>query len=266
MHFVLEKIKGNHSLLIWLIIFILSIILFNLKIGVKHQIGEIFQSTIFYPFEQLVLMIDDLKKYHDENLTLRHKVTKLSLEIDLLEEERRENERLRELLNFKKKVTFETILGEVIGKGSLREPSHIMVNVGTLDGVRPNTPVIVREGIVGKVIETLSRASYIQPIFDRNFKVSAMDAQTRVVGIVQWKEGGFLEMVGVPITENASVGDVVISSGYGPVFPKGLKIGVIHRVENPKDKLFKTIDVIPYADPNKVEEVFILLPEKDVDF
>ncbi|MBN1755813.1 rod shape-determining protein MreC [bacterium] len=261
MHSVWQKLKENHSFIVWLVIAVLAILLYNLDIGIKHNIGELFQSTIFYPFEKLVVFTKDLQDHRKENLSLKHKVTQLSLRIDLLLEEKKENERLREVLDFRESFQFETIIAQVIGKGSLRNPSYILVDKGSAEGVCPNAPVVVQEGIVGKVVEVFNHSSLIMPIFNHNFKVSALDAITRVVGIVEWKGGGFLQMDGVPITETATVGDIIISSGYGLVFPRGLKIGVVHRVDNPKDKLFKTIDIIPFADPTKVEEIFIIIGE-----
>ncbi len=258
MEHLLRRIKKNYSIWLYLFFILLSILLFNTNRPFKYAITSIFSSSILYPFENLTEYLHEVGDYREENLKLKKRNIELSLEVNQLKELEKENERLRTLLDFKDKLDYETKLASVIGKGDGETSSILLIDAGDDKNIQENSPVIAPGGLIGKVVKVNSTNSYIQLITDPNLKISAMDLRSRVKGIVKWKGGGFLEMIDVPITKDVKYGDAIITSPYSNIFPKGLKIGTVHRVLNMEDRLFKIIDILPSVNMSKIEEVVVL--------
>jgi len=82
--------------------------------------------------------------------------------------------------------------------------------------------------------------------------------RSRVIGILRWKGGPNCALENVPVQAHISVGDTVVSSGLGGIFPKGLLVGVIVSIGPDNTGLFHEIEVAPAADLSRVEEVFVV--------
>jgi rod shape-determining protein MreC len=103
-------------------------------------------------------------------------------------------------------------------------------------------------------------------MLDPNFRASAQDQTTRVFGIIKPWSGSSLQLDNVPLREEIRVGDRIITSGLGGIFPPGIMIGVVTAVESEEEQskinrsygIFKTIEVAPYVDFNHLEELFVI--------
>ncbi len=215
-------------------------------------------NKAYRPFSLISSSYHILKEHRAENLRLKEELIIARLKVEALKEAERENTRLREALDFSFRLEYYTILAEVVGRGTPRMPSSILVSVGTDRGVIIGLPVIDESGVIGKVVSVSEKNSLIQLITDPNLKISALDARSRVQGIVSSAGGGALRMENVPVTADVRGGDPIVSSGLGGVFPKGLKIGTISRVVKPQSGLFCGVEIAPSARISTPEEVFIL--------
>ena len=212
----------------------------------------------YRPFASLSRSFHRLKDRRRENLRLKEELVAARLKIDALKEERRENLRLRRSLEFSSKIDYPNILAEVIGRGSPRMPASITVGAGSDRGVIVGLPVIDRHGIVGKVTSVSANSSIVQLLTDPNLKISAMDARSRIQGIVSPTGKSGLEMENVPMEADIRSGDPIISSGLGGAFPRGLLVGSVSRVVVPQSGLFSKVEIEPAAKLSTLEEVFII--------
>ncbi|MBW1699185.1 MAG: rod shape-determining protein MreC [Deltaproteobacteria bacterium] len=169
------------------------------------------------------------------------------------------NERLRNLLNFQKNVTERVLAAEVIGKDPSPWFKTIIVDKGSLDGVKKGLPVVIPEGIVGQVIEVSSRHSKVLLIIDTNSAVDALIQRTRFRGLIKGSIGGKCLFKYVLRKHDIRVGDTVISSGLDGVYPKGLSIGKVFGVIRRNAGIFQEVTVTPYVDFEKIEEVLIVM-------
>ncbi|UCE18858.1 MAG: rod shape-determining protein MreC [Gemmatimonadota bacterium] len=199
-----------------------------------------------------------LQREHEE---LRRKAAELSLEISQLREAKEENERLRELLEFEERSHFELLPAKVIGWGTDRTVNSIVINVGQRKGVEKNMPVITPAGLVGKVYRAMPFVSVVQLLLDPNCRVSALVQRSRTSGILGWERGDRCFLNNVPIRGDVREGDVLVTSGMGGVFPKGLLLGHVSQISGDEWRLFKEIRVIPAVDFARLEEVFVLIYE-----
>jgi len=169
------------------------------------------------------------------------------------------NHRLREFVKLKKQSPFILESAEVIAKDSSPWYKTIIINKGTDDGVTSGLPVIVPEGIVGYVLTASGKDSKVLLIIDRNSSVDALVQRTRARGLAQGITRGLCEFDYALRKLDIKIGDNVISSGFDGIYPKGLRIGYISKVIRRNAGLFQDVELTPYVDFTKLEEVMIIL-------
>ncbi|MCH7761216.1 rod shape-determining protein MreC [candidate division TA06 bacterium] len=229
----------------------------------KVLFGKALGRVVFFPFQKGVSFTRGLLEIKKKSRTLSTRLASLSLENQLLQEFRYENENLRRLVEFKEKGEFEMAPAEVIGRSPGRMNQSLLIDRGKKNGIRINMPVVTYEGIVGKVIELTDHTALVQTLFDRNSRVSSFVQRSRALGILRWRSGTTLLLDNVPIQEDVQIGDRIISSGFGGIFPKGLQAGTIRETREGRRGLFHKIIVEP-AVSSKVEEVFIITGESKI--
>lgn len=236
----------------------LSLLLFLLPLKVKSSLSEFFSSFTYAPFNSIARRVGELYNVHQLNKVLNEKVTSLTLKNTQLEEERKENQRLRQLLGFESESSYKLVPAEVVWTDPGRFPSSIGINLGEKDGIKKGMPVINMEGLVGKVNEVLVGNSIVQLLYHNNCRVPALDSRSRVQGIVRSKGKVTLNLDNVPNEEDVKAGDEIYSSGMGKDFPEGLKIGQVIKVYPERDSVFKTIIIKPAVDFSRLEEIFLV--------
>lgn len=207
--------------------------------------------------EKWIAMTDyfDLKA---KNERLHAENVKLALEHSLMYEMALENQRLRELIGFKQQHEMQLIVARVVGKSDREGIQSIELNVGSNDSVTHNLPIVVADGLVGKIYQVGKDYSLGQIVFDQNFRVAGKIQRSRVNGILNWEQGDFCLLKEVPRHSDVVIDDVVITSGYGKIYPPGLIIGRVAEISELPNDLFLNIKVIPAVDFEKLEEVFII--------
>lgn len=194
----------------------------------------------------------------DENRKLNQKIDELEMTLIQMTELEDENLRLRSLLDFKRRVTGTTVPAQVVGRDASPWRGSLIVDKGTLDGIGVNMPVVTDLGVVGVVIDAGRRLSRVLLLPDGAFRVSGQVQRTRVEGVLEGNGAQSCEMKYVPQNALIKEGDVVVTSGLGGLFPKGLILGVVSFVDNPRDQLFKEVKVEPTVDFSSLEEVLIV--------
>lgn len=237
---------------------VFSLSLLSLDRREKLEFTEAISEAIFAGAQKCLWWTIRVRDLGRENRRLRLENTRLALENALLKETKLENERLRKLLGFKRRKKFELIPAEVIGVDPSRIVNSILIDIGGDSGIEVNMPVVTSEGLVGKVIDVFPKTTLVQLLLDRNCRVSAIVQRSRVLGIVEWERGSICRLKNVLDRSDVKVGDVVVSSGMGGVFPKGIKIGVVSEVAQQKGTPFKEVKVVPSVDFTRLEEVFVL--------
>lgn len=201
-----------------------------------------------------------------ENEALRQSVRELTWENNRLKEYVYENQRLLKLLDFKERHAQQlTLLGaRIISRAPNNQSGILVVDRGSADGVKMNMVAVSDAGLVGKVVSVGDHTAEILLILDREGAAGAMVQETRTLGVVEGsREGqGLLRMVDLPYDAKLKKGQVVITSGMGGIFPRGLPVGEIIRVEG--SGLDKFGVVRPFVDFSRLEEVFLVTEVREV--
>ena len=170
-----------------------------------------------------------------------------------------ENKRLRKLLNLKEHSIYKGLVSSVIA----REPGNwfqaLLLDRGERSGVKKNSIVITPEGLVGRVIKVNKSSSQVLLITDPGSEIGVLVQRSRIQGVIQGK-GRYLILKYLPLEADVREGDLIITSGLeGRLFPKGLTVGRIKKIEPPHSQdLFLNIIVIPEVNLSSLEELLLL--------
>ena len=194
----------------------------------------------------------------EENERLRAAVRDLTLREYALGQLRGQNARLLQLLAFKQAAEFRTIGARVIGRVPDFLSGVVFVDRGSDDGVQKNAPVLAGAGIVGRAVVVSRQQTQVQLISNADASVGAMLAASRSPGVLKGTGGLPLRLDYINNTEQVAAGDVVVSSGLDGIYPKGIPIGRVVKAQKGK-AVFLDIEVDPFADLLRVEEVLVVL-------
>ncbi|ACB84112.1 rod shape-determining protein MreC [Natranaerobius thermophilus] len=220
--------------------------------GIVSGIGGRIQAA--YTF------IAELQELSEENRELRDKLSEYErLEVEV-EELRQENQRLRDMLGFEEREAYELKPAKVIGRSADNWNRTIVLNKGRQDGVELNMPVVTDNGLVGQIISVSRSSSKVLLLIDPDSAVSGLIQDTREMGIVEGKDevSGDLQMINIPKDAELSDGDKIISSGLGPVFPKGLVIGEVVELKEEMSGFTNKAIIKPSVNFSRLEEVFLI--------
>jgi rod shape-determining protein MreC len=148
----------------------------------------------------------------------------------------------------------------VIGFPGSEIGGRILIDRGRHDGVRLNSAVITPRGLVGKVVEISEFAALVQTLEGNAYGVSVMVERSRVAGILHWTGPHEWTIVGLSTGEDVRVGDLVVTTGAGTVFPKNVRVGVVTRVTGQGEANVGWCRVRPFVRFASLEEVFVISP------
>lgn len=199
----------------------------------------------------------DLVSVSRENQVLRELLDRaVQRNHDLLEVEL-SNQRLRDLLNFRKNIPGRFIAAEVVSRDPSAWFQTVIIDKGRGEGITKGLPVVVSKGIVGQITDVSAHRSKVLLVIDRNSAVDALVQRTRARGIIEGKSTRQCVLKYVLRKDDVKVGDVVISSGLDGVYPKGLQIGHVSSVVKRSSGIFQEVMVTPTVDFEKLEEVLV---------
>lgn len=175
-----------------------------------------------------------------------------------LEESSQTAQRLQQLLNLQDTYNLQSVAANVIGGSTDSWTRTITLDKGTSGGVDVGMPVFDAYGAVGQVIQVASDSCTVRLLSDENSSVSAMIQSTRAQGMVEGSADGTLHLNLIRTDQEVNVGDVVVTSGLGGVFPKGLPMGKVTSVNKTPGALYYDIVVEPYSTADSYEEVWVV--------
>lgn len=249
-----------------------SSLVMSLDIETK-MIGRFFSSAIttaVYPVQRSltslnhatansVALLLTARDAREQNNDLVRRLATYRVE---MEELRSENQRLKGLLEFKESVSLRTMPAQVIGQDADNWYWTVTINKGSADGIKPNLCVVSDRGVVGQVWRVNPFSSQVILIWDSRCKLGALVQRTRAQGIVQGNDDKECYMLYLDTDADVSPGDIVVTSGSGGVYPKGLEVGAVTEVTTEVELPFKRAKIRPSSASAPLEEVLILLPSE----
>lgn len=258
----------------------LNIIVFSFHLILKSSLGDTAARITFFfisPVQEIIAsslnFADELWKDYfylisisKENKELRKKIATLTLQNNSYKEIEISNLRLRELVDLKNQTPLKLIAAEVIAKDPSPWYQTLIINKGKSSGVIENCPVIISEGVVGYVVASSSKYAKVLLIIDQNSSIDAIIQRTRERGIVEGVTINRCKLNYIVRQLDVEVGDTIITSGFDGIYPKGIPIGCVSKIVLKDSGLFKEIEMTPFVDFTKLEEVMVILGPMDQEF
>ena len=204
-----------------------------------------------------------MKDLEAENEALKNENADLKFELDRLKLVEKDNEELTALLEMKQKYPdYDMVGARVIAKDMSNWSNNFVIDKGSDDGIEKNMIVLSEGGLVGRVIETGDNYSKVMPIIDESSSVSAENVRTGDVGIVQgnpdFSSTGYLTMNYIDANADITVGDQIVTSNLGDIYPAGLTIGYVKEVHSDDNGLTKYVVIEPVVDFSNIDNVLII--------
>ena len=175
-----------------------------------------------------------------------------------LEEDAESAQRLQDLLDLRDANNLQSTAARIISGSTDSWSSTVTIDKGTSSGLTAGMPVTSSSGIVGQIISCSASTSVVRLLTDENSSISAMIQSSRAQGMLDGSATGEVTLTLVRTNQQVSVGDTVVTSGLGGVFPKGLAIGQVTSVENNPGSLYLDIVVELFAKAETAEEVLVI--------
>ncbi len=216
-------------------------------------------SVIASPFSALGNIFANLTASTETLSELKAENEELTARVAELAEAEATAERLEALLDLQSTYDLQSTAARIVGESSDAWSRTVTIDKGSSDGLAINMPVCNSAGVIGQIIEVSSSTSTVRLITDENSGVSAMVQSTRAQGILQGQADGSLRLEYVSVEADVQEGDIIVTSGIGGTYPKGLLLGTVSSVTRPDNATYYTIVVTPAtSDTETNEEVLVI--------
>ena len=273
----LQKNKLAATVIVLSVAF-LGIIIYTMNNEQKDAISSGVGSAI-NPLQKVVYTINDkikngldfilnFSKIKEENEELTKENIELKNKLLEYDKFKEENDRLREVLNFKNSKNNYSYVGcEIIGYSGESFSDGYIIDKGENDGLKKDMVVISDKGLVGQVTSTGSNWAIVKSLLNENIAVSVMVDSTRetsgiLKAYITRTNSGLTKLTNLPVNSEIKEGDVILTSGLGQIYPKEIRVGEVISVETDEIKVMKTAIVKPYVDFDKLEELFVVIPNE----
>jgi rod shape-determining protein MreC len=174
-----------------------------------------------------------------------------------------ENARLRALLDLRARTVSSSVPAEVLHQSAATEGRTLLLSAGARSGVRSGDPVVSPEGLLGVLVSVGARTSVAMTWAHPDFRVSAVTEDGFALGIAAPSSSteaseAFLEFRGVAYRDTVATGTLVMTSGLGGVYPRGIPIGRVAGVRREELGYERVYRLAPMANPGHVAHVLLV--------
>jgi rod shape-determining protein MreC len=208
---------------------------------------------------------DTLAGFRSENVRLRKRIQSLEVERQKLLEAQATNARLKQLLDFRSHLYGRAVTASIIANSASSWFQSCLLDKGSADGVRKGMAVVTPMGVVGQVVTVTSRTAKVLLLTDANSGIDVIVQRTRARGIVSGSLDNGTILKYVKRSEDIQEGDRLITSGIDGLFPKGLMVGTVIKVQKQHLGLFQFIEVLPAVQSSRIEEVLVVAAENNAE-
>lgn len=248
--------KRDHLLFILLTLFSLNILLNNDSPNTLLVRAKFLDSFSFISSPSMWLKT--IVQLEEETQLLREKNLQLALQSDEMIRSYEENKNFKKLLDYKKDSNFDLVFAKVLNMGSSSNLSSITINVGLIDKIKVNQPVIIPEGVIGKTILVGKSTSLVQLITDVNYRASVRIFPSRSVGILRFLRDDICEVREVQKNAEIKLGDAVMTSGFSDIYPSNLKIGTVIEIQDEISSFQRIVKVRISSNIGSLMNVFVI--------
>lgn len=215
-------------------------------------------SAVAAPFGALGNIAQNATASSETLFELKKRNEELTAQVAELSEAQETAERLEKLVGLKSTYSLESTAARIIGSTGDAWTDSVIIDKGSASGFEVGMPVCSSGGVIGQIIEVSANTSTVRLITDDQSGVSAMIQGSRAQGVLQGQADGTLRLEYVVSDAEVATGDIVITSGIGGTFPKGLPLGTVASIDRAPNAVYYTIVVRAASSAESNEEVLVI--------
>lgn len=215
-------------------------------------------SAVAAPFGALGNIAQNATASSETLSELKKRNEELTAQVAELSEAQETAERLEKLVGLKSTYSLESTAARIIGSTGDAWTDSVIIDKGSASGFEVGMPVCGSGGVIGQIIEVSANTSTVRLITDDQSGVSAMIQGSRAQGVLQGQADGTLRLEYVVSDAEVATGDIVITSGIGGTFPKGLPLGTVASIDRAPNAVYYTIVVRAASSAESNEEVLVI--------
>lgn len=217
--------------------------------------------TMFNDFYSLFSTRDQLLS---SNQNLKREVMTLKSDLILLDQYREENQRLRKLLGSEFVRDEKKVVTEVMAVDTSPYRHQVVIDKGRTDGVYEGQPVINEKGIVGQVTFVAAHNSRVLLLIDPNNAIPVQNIRNDIRVIASGNgQSDEIQLEHIPTSTDIDVGDMLVTSGLGGVYPEGYPVAYITDVDKDTRREFASIKAKPVVDFDRLRYLLLIWPNED---
>ncbi len=215
-------------------------------------------------FDGLYDRVSSRQQLIDNRDSLQRQVLLLNSDLLLLEQYREENQRLRKLLGSDFVRDERKVVAEVMGVDTSPYRHQVVIDKGRVDGVYEGQPVINDKGIVGQVTFVAAHNSRVLLLIDPNSSIPVQNLRSDIRVIASGNgQQAEMQLDHVPTSTDMQVGDMLVTSGLGGVYPEGYPVALISEVDRDTRREFAMIKATPVVDFHRLRYLLLIWPNED---
>jgi rod shape-determining protein MreC len=229
----------------------LNVVVAPIRYVVSFPIGA--AEWVSYTLSNQQQLLEENRRFKEDNFVLKVKLQRF-------EELQKENLRLRSLLEPVQRFTDRTLLASVMDVEMDPYLRRLILNKGTQQNVTQGMPVLDATGVIGKTISVDILSSTVMLVTDADHRLPIQIKRTGHHTVAAGNGKNSLNILYLPVSADVEVGDELVTSGMGGIFPAGYSVGIIHKIQRDTGKSFATVEAKPTALLNRSRDVLLLLP------
>lgn len=266
----MQALVGRHRaffILVGVLVGQLLLLSFQITRNQNVRLIQVWAVAVFEPFERTLHKVvgstsvawqtfGRLWRVQQQNQELQAQLGAARAHLQQLTEQANEAQRLRTLLEFKERLSFQTVASEVIATSPGESANAVLIDKGADYGLTTDLAVITPEGVVGKTIAVFPHTAQVLLLTDSSSGVGCMLEHSRTQGILKGGGQASAQLYYVLNEESIAPGEPVLTSGLDQIFPKGLPVGTVLQASS--GTVYKKIVVRPAAALNRLETVLVV--------
>ena len=244
----------------------LSLVVLYLPDESQQEIASLLRGSLLRPFVMTQQTLAQARVHAADTEMLQALVDSLSSVISSQNTLVEQNDGLRALLKLSRRLPSTFVAAGVIRPGTPGSESMFLLDAGVRRGVNANTPVVVGRGLLGVVREARANSSVGMDWTHPEFRASAMTSDGSVYGLVRASQGRFREdtrllVDGIPFQQELSLGTILVTSGLGGRYPRGIPIGSVEEEAEARAGWRRSYWLRPFVEPGQATHVLLLVSD-----
>jgi len=200
-----------------------------------------------------------LANVEEINIHLQEEIDQKNFQLNLFREKALSVKKYRNLLEFPEYPEYRYLLADIVRKGSHSWETVLIINLGEVDGLETGYGVASPDGVIGQIVSISPRMAKVLSVLHPQSGIAGKSQQTEISGVVSGQGDGTCIFKYAHRFDRVLMGERIITSGLDGMFPAGIPIGYVTRIEKNPEDIFQKVQLEPSINLLKIEHVMVFI-------